>query len=69
MNQASISDFRKILRLKQVIQVVGLSRATIYRLMQLGLFPKSLKIGISAVGWTVEQIDTWLAERSQASEA
>lgn len=62
MNQASISDFRRTLRLKQVIQVVGLSR--IYCLMNQGIFPKSVKIGVSAVGWNVEQIDSWVAERN-----
>ncbi|KXS31502.1 MAG: hypothetical protein AWT59_2369 [Candidatus Gallionella acididurans] len=31
--------------------------------MQLGLFPKSIKIGIKAVGWVQSEIEMWIAER------
>lgn len=53
----------RILRIHQVTETIGLSRASIYRLMQLGLFPKSIKIGIKAVGWVQSEIEMWIAER------
>jgi prophage regulatory protein len=52
-----------ILRLSQVTEIIGLSRTSIYRLMKLGLFPKSIKIGISAVGWVQSEIEMWITER------
>ena len=52
-----------ILRIHQVTETIGLSRASIYRLMRLGLFPKSIKIGIKAVGWVQAEIEMWIAER------
>jgi prophage regulatory protein len=52
-----------ILRINQVIKISGLSRASIYRLSQLNLFPKPIKIGIAAVGWIAVEIDQWISER------
>ena len=53
----------RILRLNQVTNAVGLSKASIYRLAKLGLFPKPFKIGITAVGWDEAEIEFWIFER------
>jgi prophage regulatory protein len=53
----------RILRLQQIIDKVGLSRATIYRLMECGLFPYNIKIGIRAVGWLESEVEMWITER------
>jgi prophage regulatory protein len=53
----------RILRLHQVAETVGLSRASIYRLMNLGLFPKSVRIGMKAVGWVQAEVEMWIIER------
>lgn len=53
----------RILRLNQVTETVGLSRASIYRLMKINLFPKNITIGIKAVGWIESEIEMWITER------
>lgn len=53
----------RILRIDQVTDTVGLSKASIYRLGKLGLFPKPFKIGIAAVGWDEAEIEFWIFER------
>lgn len=53
----------RILRLKQVINRSGLSKATLYRLGRLGHFPKPFKIGLAAVGWDELEIALWIEER------
>ena len=53
----------RILRLHQVTEMIGLSRATIYRLVKMNRFPKSITIGIKAVGWIEAEIEMWIAER------
>jgi prophage regulatory protein len=53
----------RILRIDQVTDTVGLSKASIYRLAKLGLFPKPFKIGIAAVGWDEAEIEFWIFER------
>jgi len=53
----------RVLRIDQVTDTVGLSKSSIYRLGNLGLFPKPFKIGISAVGWDEAEIEFWIYER------
>jgi len=50
----------KILRLKQVIEMTGLSRSTIYAYISKGLFPKQIALGERAVGWLLDDIEGWL---------
>ena len=50
----------KILRLPEVIARVGLKRASIYRYISEKQFPKSVRIGVRAVGWLEHEIDGWL---------
>lgn len=56
----------RVLRLKQVLDRVGLSRSTIYDRMNPASprydrsFPKPMKIGSSAVGWLESSINTWI---------
>ena len=46
-----------------VEDMLGLSRSTIYRMMQEGDFPRPVKIGRRAVGWSSEEIERWISER------
>ena len=54
----------KIIRLPAVVQTVGLSRATIYRLIQLGDFPGPIKLGRHASGWCESAIQSWIRQRA-----
>lgn len=58
---------KKVLRLTEVTYTSGLSRSSIYRLMKLGLFPKAIRIGITAVGWLSSDIDQFLADRKEVA--
>ena len=49
-----------ILRLPQVLAQVGLSRATVYKMIGRSEFPKPVQIGQRCVGWLVEEINSWL---------
>lgn len=55
---------KKVLRLKDVIQIVGLSRSSIYALKASGDFPDSFMLGARAVGWLSDDIESWLESRS-----
>lgn len=54
----------RILRLKAVLDMVGLRRAALYRMKRMGLFPQSIKLGAPAVGWLEEDVQAWIAGRS-----
>ena len=46
--------------MQQVMADTGLSRATIYRLMEAGEFPQSVKIGLRAVAWPSSEVQEWI---------
>lgn len=50
----------RILRLKNVLERTGLTRSTLYRKMQLGTFPKQLRISARCAGWRESDVDAWL---------
>jgi len=50
----------RILRLKGVLERTGLTRSTLYRKMQLGTFPKQLRISVRCAGWRESDIEAWL---------
>ena len=53
---------KRILRLPEVIEKTGISRSSIYEQMQLGLFPKQLRLGKRMVGWSESEIEKHLEE-------
>lgn len=53
----------KLLRLPEVMSITGLSRATIYRQMQRGLFPQSILITSGAIGWRQSDVEKWIESR------
>lgn len=53
----------RILRRGDVERKTGLKRAHIYALMKDDKFPKSVSLGVRAVGWYSAEIDEWIAQR------
>lgn len=58
---------QKHLRRRDVEDVTGLSRSTIYNLMSRGLFPRPVKLTGKAVAWPENAIAEWLASRKQTA--
>lgn len=56
---------RRLLRRPEVEARTGFKRAHIYSLMKQGLFPRTVRLGVRAVGWDSREIDQWIAERLQ----
>jgi prophage regulatory protein len=59
----------RILRMRALRERVGLSRASIYRLIARGLFPPSVPLGGTIVGWRESDINAWIASRGQGGGA
>ena len=53
----------RILNRKQVEAITSYSRASIYRLMEVGDFPKSIKLGDSRMGWLESEIQAWIQSK------
>jgi prophage regulatory protein len=52
---------QRLIRLEEVKQRVGLSRASIYKRMADGRFPKSRSMGSRCAVWIESEIDEWIA--------
>ena len=57
------STAMKFMKLKEVIQITSLSRATIYRLIQEGEFPKQIPLSGRSVAWLEEEINEWMQQK------
>ena len=60
---------RSIIRRQNVEARTGLSRSTIYRLMERADFPKSVPLGARSVGWFEDEVEQWLESRAAARSA
>jgi prophage regulatory protein len=49
----------RLLKLAQVIEITGLSKAMVYRLVGQAKFPKPCKPGGSASRWAESEVRTW----------
>lgn len=57
----------KILRMSDVVEVTGLSKATIYRHIKEGRFPKQVQLSARAVGFRTCEVYAWLDGLKQAA--
>ena len=57
---------KKYLRASQIVELTGLSRATIYAMEKKGDFPKKIALGARAVAWKESEIEAWLDDRKSA---
>ncbi len=58
----------KLLTQKQVVDLVGLSRTTIWRLERAGQFPRRRQVSTKAVRWNKAEIEDWISSRPLAGE-
>ena len=50
----------RLMRLPEVLDLTGLSRATIYRKIAAGTFPPQRNTDSRACGWRAGEVDIWL---------
>ena len=50
----------RVLRIADVTNLCGISRATVYRLIANDKFPKGRKVSGKAVGWISTEIEEWI---------
>lgn len=56
-----------IYRLYFVTERVGLSKATIYKMIKAGLFPAPKQLGARSVGWLASDITAWINSRTSTN--
>ena len=50
----------KLLNIREVVEMTGISRSTILRNVELGLFPKPLKLAPKTVRWSLATLTEWV---------
>ena len=58
-------DIRPMLSMKQVLTLVPFSRATLYREIEAGRFPKANEIAPRRIAWFVDEVKAWQAAISK----
>lgn len=61
-------QINKLIRMRTVVEITGLSKSYIYSLYKENLFPKPVPIvpGGTAVAWVEKEVHDWIAERIAA---
>jgi prophage regulatory protein len=59
----------RVVRLATACHRTGLTAPTLYRLMQLKMFPQSILLGGNSRGWLDHEITAWLQERITARDS
>lgn len=56
----------RMLRNPEVLELTGVSNATLYRWIKEGHFPAPVKLGPNSVGWRESALQEWLDSREPA---
>ena len=56
----------QLLRLPDVLRLVGVSRSTLYKMISMHDFPAPVRIGRRAVAWPACEVFAWIESRPRA---
>lgn len=57
----------KLIRRTEVLELIGLSHSTQWRLEKAGRFPARVRLGIGSVGWHLAEVEEWVRERERVA--
>ena len=66
--RSSPAQIAPLLRLRKVLELTGLGRSTLYRMMAERTFPLPVKLGRRAVAWKSPAVEEWTLSRPPVSE-
>ena len=55
----------KLIRRRQVLEIIGLSHTTQWRLERAGKFPARVRLGTGSVGWHLAEVEEGVRERER----
>jgi predicted DNA-binding transcriptional regulator AlpA len=53
---------------RAVVEMTGLSRTTLWRLGRAGEFPTPIRISAGRVGYLIEDVEAWIAEKKEQNQ-
>ena len=55
----------KFVRPRQVLEMIGVSRTTLWRMVQAGAFPAPVRISQRNSGYVLEAVEEWMTARAE----
>lgn len=59
----------RFMRRREVLELLGLSHTTVYKMVDEGRFPRPLRIGPNTTRWRSDQITEWMEAQMKAAES
>jgi prophage regulatory protein len=59
---AGSAQCERLLRLRDVVHIVGMSRAHVYNLIKQGLFPRPIALGSNCARWVQSEVQAWVSD-------
>lgn len=56
----------RLIRMREVLNICGLSRATLYRVIKSNNFPAPVRLSARSVGWLQDEVTAWVESRIKA---
>ena len=60
---ARLTAAPRFLRVREVLEMTGMSRSFIYAQMAEGTFPKQIQLGSRTVVWNEQEVTKWMEDR------
>ena len=59
----------RFMRRREVLELLGLSHTTVYKMVDEGRFPRPLRIGPNTTRWRSDQVTEWMEAQMKAAES
>lgn len=53
----------RLMRMKEVIRVTGMSRSFIYKRISEGEFPSAVSLSVKSTAWVEHEVQAWIADK------
>ena len=67
MDQARQGATDRLVRVKELKTIVGISATSIWRRCKEGQFPEAVRVGPGAVAWRLSEVNAWMNSRQTVS--
>lgn len=67
MERYTLAATERLLRMRQVEELCGIKRATIYGRISAGTFPPPVKLGARRSVWPLSQISQWIDQQIRST--
>ena len=58
-----------LIRIRDVVSMTGISKSQVYRLANMGAFPKPTRLTAQSVAWVKQEVQAWIDDKVQARDS